>query len=39
MEEKENPVEIVVVYEEKLNGTEINGKLNLENLPRTVFII
>ena len=38
MEEKESPVERVVIYEEELNGIEKDGILNLENLPRTVFI-
>ena len=37
-EEKNNPVEKVVIDEEELDGIEINGILNLENLPRTVFI-
>ena len=39
MEEKENPVERVVVCEVELDGIEVDGMLNLENLPRTVFII
>ena len=31
-------VEKVVMEEEELHGTEIDGILNLENLSRTVFI-
>ena len=38
MEEKDNPVENVAVDEEELDGIEIDGILNLENLPRAVFI-
>ena len=38
MEEKDNPIEKVVKYEEELDGIEIDGIWNLENLPRTVFI-
>ena len=38
IEEKDNPVEKVVIDEEELDGIEINRILNLENLPRTVFI-
>ena len=33
MEEKGNPVEKVVIDEEKLDGIEIDDILNLENLP------
>ena len=32
------PVEKVVIEEEELHGTEIDGSLNLENLSRTAFI-
>ena len=39
MKEKDNPVEKVVIDEEELDGIEIDGISNLENLPRTVFII
>ena len=39
MKEKDNPVEKVVENEEELDGIEIDGISNLENLPRTVFII
>ena len=39
MQEKENSVRKVVLYEEKLDGIEIYGMLNLENLPGTVLII
>ena len=39
MQEKENSVGKVVLYEEKLDGIEIYGMLNLENLPGTVLII
>ena len=39
MQEKENSVEKVVLYEEELDGIEIDGMLNLENLPGTVLII
>ena len=38
MEEKGNPVENVVIDEEVLDGIEIYGILNFENLLRTVFI-
>ena len=38
MEEKDNPAEKVVIDEEELEGFELDGILNLENLPRTVFI-
>ena len=38
MEEKDNPIEKVVKDEEELDGIEIDGIWNLENLPRTVFI-
>ena len=38
MEEKDNPAEKVVKDEEELKGFELDGILNLENLPRTVFI-
>ena len=37
--EKDNPVEKVVEDEEELDGIEIDGISNLENLPRTVLII
>ena len=39
MQEKENSVEKVVLYEEELDGIVIDGMLNLENLPGTVLII
>ena len=39
MQEKENSVEKVVLYEEELDGIEIDGMLNLETLPGTVLII
>ena len=39
MEEKDNPIERVVIDEEELDDTEIDGILILENLPRTVIII
>ena len=38
IEEKYNPVEKVVTDEAELDGIEIDGIWNLENLPRTVFI-
>ena len=38
MEVKDNPVENVVIDEEEHDGIEIYGILNLDNLPRTVFI-
>ena len=38
MEEKDNPAEKVVIDEEELEGFELDDILNLENLPRTVFI-
>ena len=38
MEEKANPVKKVVIDEEELYGIEMDGILNFENLPRTVFI-
>ena len=38
MEEKVNPVKKVVIDEEELYVIEIDGILNFENLPRTVFI-
>ena len=38
MEEKDNPVEKVVIDEEEPEGFELNGILNLENLRRSVFI-
>ena len=37
-EEKNNPVKKVVIDEEELDGIEIDGVSNLENLPRTMFI-
>ena len=39
MQEKENSVGKVVLYEEELDGIEIDDMLNLENLPGTVLII
>ena len=39
IQEKENSVGKVVLYEEELDGIEIDGMLNLENLPGTVLII
>ena len=39
MQEKENSVGKVVLYEEELDGIEIDGMSNLENLPGTVLII
>ena len=33
-----DPIEKVVIDEEKLHGIEVDGTLNLENLSRTVFI-
>ena len=39
MKEKENSVEKVVLYEEYLDGIEIDCMLNLENLHGTVLII
>ena len=38
MEEKDNSVEKAVTDEAELDGTEIDGILNLENLPRIVLI-
>ena len=38
MEGKDNPVEKVVINEEEHDGFEVDGILNLQNLPRTVFI-
>ena len=38
MEEKDNPVGKVFIDEDKLNGIEIDGILNLENVSRKVFI-
>ena len=38
MEENDKLVEKVVIDEEELHGIEIDGILNLGNLPRTVFI-
>ena len=38
MKENDNLVEKVVIDEESLDGIEIDCILNLENLPRTVFI-
>ena len=38
MEEKDNPVESVAIDEEEQYDIEIYCLLNLENLPRTVFI-
>ena len=38
MEEKDNPLEKVVIDEEELDGIEIDGILNLENLPKAVLI-
>ena len=38
MEEKDNPVEKVIIDEEELDDIKIYGILNLENLPTTVFI-
>ena len=39
IQEKKNSVGKVVLYEEELDGIEIDGMLNLENLPGTVLII
>ena len=36
---KKTTLEKVVIDEEELDGIEIDGISNLENLPRTVFII
>ena len=38
MEEKDNPVGKFFIDEDKLNGIEIDGILNLENVSRKVFI-
>ena len=38
MEEKDNPAEKVAIDEEDLDNIEKDSILNLENLPRTVFI-
>ena len=38
MEEKDNPVEKVVIEEEELDGIETYDIFNLGNLPRTVFV-
>ena len=38
MEEKDNPVEKVVIDKEELDRIEKDGILNLKNLPRTVLI-
>ena len=38
MEEKDNPVGKVFIDEDKLNGIEIDGILNLENVSRKTFI-
>ena len=38
MEEKDNPAEKVVIDEGDLHGIVIDGILNLENVPRAVFI-
>ena len=38
MEEKDNPEESVAIDEEERYDIEIYCLLNLENLPRTVFI-
>ena len=38
MEEKDNPVEKVVIDKEELDRIEKDGILNLGNLPRTVLI-
>ena len=38
MEGKEKPVEKVVIDEEDPDGIVINGILNSQNLPRTVFM-
>ena len=38
MEEKDNPVNKVVIYEEELDGIEIYGILDLEDLPGAAFI-
>ena len=38
MEEKDNPVEKAVIDEEEHDDIYIYGNLNLENLPRAVFI-
>ena len=38
MEEIDNPAEKFVIDEEELDGIEIDGILNLENLPGTMFI-
>ena len=34
MEQKDNPVEKLVIGKEKLDGIEVYNILNLENLPR-----
>ena len=39
MEEKDSPVEKVIMDEEELDGFEIGGILNLKNIPTTVFIV
>ena len=39
MEQRDNPVEKVVIDEEELDGIEIDNILNSENLPRAVCII
>ena len=38
MQEKDNPVEKIVINKEELDSIEIDGILNLASLPRTVFI-
>ena len=38
MEEKDNPVEKVVINGKNLDGIEIDGILNFESLPRTLFL-
>ena len=38
MEEKDNPVEKLVIDEKELDGIHIDDILSLENLPRTMFI-
>ena len=39
MEEKDSPVEKVITDEKELDVFEIDGILNLQNIPRTVFMI
>ena len=38
MEEKDNPVEKLVIDEKEVDGIHIDDILSLENLPRTMFI-